>query len=131
MSEESKPSKAKVIVTWVLSGLIALTMLMAGVSKLRGAPEQVEGFAKMGYPIWFLYVTGVMEVVGAILLLIPQTAALGVILLGATMVGAVVSLLKLGDVAHAPIPFVFLVVIGVIGWLRADQFRKLLKLVGK
>lgn len=131
MSEESKPSKAKVIVTWVLSGLVALAMIMAGVGKLRGAPEQVEGFAKMGYPAWFVLVVGLMEVVGGILLLIPQTAALGVILLGATMVGAVVSLLRLGDMAHAPIPFVFLVVIGVIGWLRADSFRKLLKLVGR
>ena len=55
----------------------------------------------MGYPTWFLYVTGVIEVVGAILLLIPKTAVFGVLLLGATM-------------------------IGIIGWLRQDQLRKLL-----
>jgi len=126
MSEVSAPSKGKVIATWILSGLIALVMLMAGVSKLRGAEEQVKGFAAMGYPTWFLYVTGVIEVVGAILLFIPKTAVFGVLLLGATMVGAVISLLKMGDVGHAPIPFVFLVVIGIIGWLRADSFRKLL-----
>lgn len=125
-SEVNVPSKAKVIATWILSGLIALAMIMAGGSKLSGAEEQVKGFAAMGYPVWFLYATGIIEVVGGILLLIPKTAVFGVLLLGATMVGAVVSLLKMGDVAHAPIPFVFLLVIALIGWLRIDSFRKLL-----
>lgn len=126
MSEASGPSKGKVIATWILSGLIALVMLMAGVSKLRGAEDQVKGFVAMGYPAWFLYVAGVIEVAGAILLLIPRTAAFGVLLLGATMLVATLSLLKIGDVAHAPIPLAFLVVIGIIGWLRQDSFRKLL-----
>ena len=126
MSNVSEPSKGKVIATWILSGLVALAMLGAGGSKLAGAEEQVKGFAAMGYPAWFLYVTGVIEVVGAILLLIPKTAVFGVLLLGATMVGATISVLKMGDVAHAPIPFMFLVVIGIIGWLRKDAFLKLL-----
>jgi uncharacterized membrane protein YphA (DoxX/SURF4 family) len=126
MSEASGPSKGKVIATWILSGLVAAMMLFAGGSKLAGAPEQVKGFAAMGFPAWFLYVTGAIEVGGAILLLIPKTAVFGVLLLGATMIGATISVLKMGDVGHAPIPFVFLVVIAIIGWLRADSFRKLL-----
>ena len=126
MSDVKAPSKGKVIATWILSGLIALVMIMAGGSKLSGAEEQVKGFAAMGYPTWFLYLTGVIEVVGGILLLIPRTAVFGVLLLGATMVGAVLSVLKMGDVAHAPIPLVFLLVIALIGWLRIDSFRKLL-----
>lgn len=126
MSNVNAPSKGKVIASWVLSGLIALVMIMAGVSKLKGTEEQVKGFASLGYPTWFLYTTGVIEVVGAILLLIPKTAVFGVLLLGATMVGAVVSLLKIGDVGHAPVPLAFLLVIALIGWLRADSFRKLL-----
>ena len=126
MSNVNQPSKGKVIATWVLSGLIALVMIMAGGSKLAGAEDQVKGFAAMGFPTWFLYVTGLIEVVGAILLLIPRTAVFGVLLLGATMVGAVLSLLKMGDVAHAPIPLAFLLVIALIGWFRIDSFRKLL-----
>ena len=126
MSEASAPSKGKVIATWILSVLIALVMLMAGVSKLKGTEDQIKGFAAMGYPSWFVYVAGVIEIAGAILLLIPKTAAFGVLLLGATMAVATASLLKIGDVGHSPIPFAFLVVIGIIGWLRQDQFRKLL-----
>ena len=126
MSEVSGPSKGKVIATWILSGLIALMMIWAGGMKLSGAEEQVKGFATMGYPVWFMYAIGLIEVVGGILLLIPKTAVFGVLLLGATMVGAVVSLLKMGDVAHAPIPFVFLLLIALVGWLRIDSFRKLL-----
>jgi uncharacterized membrane protein YphA (DoxX/SURF4 family) len=126
MSNVNQPSKGKVIATWVLSGLIALVMIMAGGAKLAGAEDQVKGFAAMGFPTWFMYVTGLIEIVGAVLLLIPRTAAFGVLLLGATMVGAVLSLLKVGDVAHSPIPLVFLLVIALIGWLRIDSFRKLL-----
>jgi uncharacterized membrane protein YphA (DoxX/SURF4 family) len=120
------PSKGKVIATWILSGLIALMMIWAGGMKLTGSEEQIKNFAALGYPAWFLYVTGIIEVVGGILLLIPKTAVFGVLLLGATMVGAVVSLLRIGDMAHAPFPFVFLLVIALIGWLRIDSFRKLL-----
>ena len=63
-------------------------MLGAGASKLTGAEQQVKGFAAMGYPNGFVYVAGVIEVLGAILLLIPKTAVYGVLLLGATMVVA-------------------------------------------
>ncbi|MEO5731475.1 MAG: DoxX family protein [Byssovorax sp.] len=126
MSNVNEPSKGKVIATWVLSGLIALAMIGAGGSKLTGSEEQIKNFAMLGYPAWFLYVTGIIEVVGGILLLIPRTAVFGVLLLGATMVGAVVSLLRIGDVAHAPFPLMFLLVIALIGWLRIDSFRKLL-----
>ena len=126
MSNENVPSKGKVIATWVLSGLIALAMIMAGGTKLPGSDEQIKNFAALGYPAWFLYVTGVIEIVDGILLLIPRTAVFGVLLLGATMVGAVLSLLKVGDVAHSPIPLAFLLVIALIGWLRIDSFRKLL-----
>ena len=126
MSNVNEPSKGKVIAIWILSGLVALMMLFAGGSKLAGAEEQVKGFAAMGFPPWFLYVTGVMEAGGAILLLIPKTAVFGVLVLGATMLGATITVLKMGDFAHAPIPFAFLVMIAVIGWLRKDAFLKLL-----
>lgn len=126
MSTASEPSKGKVIATWILSGLIALAMIAAGASKLMGAEQQVKGFAAMGYPNGFVYVAGVIEILGAILLLIPKTAVYGVILLGITMMVATLSVLKMGDLAHAPIPFVFVVIIGIIGWLRQDQFRKLM-----
>jgi uncharacterized membrane protein YphA (DoxX/SURF4 family) len=126
MSTASEPSKGKVIATWILSGLIALVMIMAGGSKLAAVPEQVKGFAAMGYPSWFIYVAGVIEIGGAILLLIPKTAAFGILLLGATMIVATLSVLKMGDFAHAPIPFVFVVIIGIIAWLRQDKLRALM-----
>ena len=36
MSNASEPSKGKVITTWILSGLIALAMLGAGVRQAHG-----------------------------------------------------------------------------------------------
>jgi putative oxidoreductase len=126
MSNASEPSKGKVIATWVLSGLVAAMMLTAGVPKLMGQEKAVQGFAAMGFPSWFVYLIGVMEVGGAILLLIPKTAVFGVVILGVTMIGAVGTMLKMGNIPGALVPFAFLVAIGIIGWLRQDQFRKLL-----
>jgi uncharacterized membrane protein YphA (DoxX/SURF4 family) len=46
-------------------------------------------FKKIGLGHWFRYFTGGLEVVGAILVLVPRTAGFAATLLGMTMVGAV------------------------------------------
>ena len=49
----------------------------------------VDMFEKIGFGQWFRYVTGSLEVTGAVLLLLPRTAALGGWLLAAVMIGAI------------------------------------------
>jgi putative oxidoreductase len=48
-----------------------------------------ELFGKIGIGQWLRYFTGSLEVVGAVLLLIPKTSAIAAVLLALTMVGAV------------------------------------------
>jgi len=86
---ESRSSKALNITFWILQGLLAAMFLVAGTTKLAGAQMQVAFFEKIGFGQWFRYFTGGLEVIGAILVLIPRTAGVAAILLGMTMVGAV------------------------------------------
>ena len=55
--------KAKAILSWIVAVLLALAFLGAGSAKLTSQPMMVSNFAAWGFPGWFLYVTGAIEVV--------------------------------------------------------------------
>src|ERR1700739_4882964 len=74
---------------WTLQVIIAAAFLAAGSAKLAGVPFMVDLFAQIGLGQWFRVVTGVVEVTGAVALLIPGLASIGALWLGGTMVGAV------------------------------------------
>ena len=99
MSTTTTTSKGKTIALHVVSGLLALAFLAAGGTKLSGAEQMVQNFARMGLPTWFLYVTGAIEVLAAVLILIPKTRAFGAALLVPTMIGAALAHLSAGDPA--------------------------------
>ena len=56
---------------WILQIGAAGMFLMAGFSKLSGDPQMVGLFDAIGLGQWFRYLTGSLEVLGAVLLLIP------------------------------------------------------------
>ena len=109
--------KARLITLWILSGLAALAFLGAGGGKLAGGAAMVEVFNNVGLGQWFRYFTGVLEVAGAIGLLISRYAFYAAILLAIVMVGAIIAhLTVLGTSPVAPV--VLLVLCGTIAWLR-------------
>jgi uncharacterized membrane protein YphA (DoxX/SURF4 family) len=69
--------------------LLTLAFVAAGLAKLTGAAMMVATFDAVGFGQWFRYVTGIIEVGGAILLWLPGLAWVGSGLLVCTMVGAV------------------------------------------
>jgi uncharacterized membrane protein YphA (DoxX/SURF4 family) len=120
-SSAAAPSKKANIFLWILQILAAAMFLMAGGSKLAGAPPMVAMFAKIGIGQWFRYVTGGIEVASAILLLIPRLSALGGFLLACTMIGAIIThVFVVGG--NPGIPIVLLLITAIITWQR----RKLL-----
>lgn len=74
---------------WALQIISAGMFLLAGSLKLTGNPLMVQEFGVIGLGQWFRYLTGAIEVVSAILLLIPSVAAYGAAALAVTMVGAI------------------------------------------
>jgi uncharacterized membrane protein YphA (DoxX/SURF4 family) len=115
----------KTIVLWVLQFGAAAMFLMAGYGKLSGDPQMVGLFQAIGIGQWFRYLTGSIEVVSAILLLIPATAGLGATLLVGTMAGALATHLFLLGGNFAPAAVLF-VVTATVAWARRHEVLRLL-----
>ena len=60
------------IAGWILAALLALLFVPIGSMKLSGISAAVRGFEMIGFGQWFRYVTGILEITGAIGLLIPK-----------------------------------------------------------
>ena len=109
--------KGRLITLWTISGLTALAFIGVGSGKLAGTSEMVELFDKVGLGQWFRYVTGLLEVVGGIGLLIPRYAFHAAVLLAVVMVGAVIAHVTLLGGSPAPAA-VLLFLSGAIAFLR-------------
>jgi uncharacterized membrane protein YphA (DoxX/SURF4 family) len=110
------------VTCWVLQALAAFAFLAAGGSKLAAAPAMVEMFAKLGAGQWFRYLTGALEVIGAVALVVPRAAFYGAVLLAIVMVGAIV--VHLAVLGGSPIPaLVLLLIVGTVAWLRRPTAR--------
>jgi putative oxidoreductase len=110
---------------WILQIGAAGMFLMVGFLKLSGNPQMVGLFDAIGLGQWFRYVTGSLEVLGAILLLIPRLSGLGALLLVGVMLGAVPTHLFI--VGGNPLPaMILLIVTGVVAWGRRERTMNLL-----
>ena len=110
---------------WILQIGAAGMFLMVGFLKLSGDPQMVGLFDAIGLGQWFRYVTGSLEVLGAILLLVPRLSGLGAWLLVGVMLGAVPT--HLFVVGGSPLPaIILLIVTGVISWGRRERTRNIL-----
>jgi uncharacterized membrane protein YphA (DoxX/SURF4 family) len=118
------PSKARTITLWVLRVVVGLAFLAAGGAKLAGAPPMVAVFNTIGVGQWFRVLTGTLEVLGAIALLLPRFTFYGAILLTAVMIGAVAAHLTVLGGNPAP-PATLLVLSGIVAWMSWDK-RKIL-----
>jgi putative oxidoreductase len=96
----SSPTQRRIV--WGLRILLALAFGAAGIAKLSGVPQMVQVFDAIGFGQWFRYVTGVVELGGAVLLLVPATGFLGGLLMAVTMAFAVVTHLVLIGGSPAP-----------------------------
>ena len=106
----------------ILALLLALAFLGAGGSKLAGDAMHVANFDRWGYPSWFMYVTGLIEVVAALLILLPKTRFYGAALLVPTMIGAILTHIVGGDGLDTIIaPLVLLALVGFVAWTERSK----------
>ena len=110
---------------WTVQIALAGMFLLAGSSKLFGAAAMVGLFDAIGIGQWFRYVTGLLEVVGGVLLVIPGKTAFGAVLLACVMAGAVVAHLTVLHTA-ATVPLVLFALTALIAWGRRSQLTGLL-----
>jgi len=69
--------------------LLALIFLASGLAKLASLEFELVAFERWGYPIWFMYLIGAVEVIGGLGLLIQRFSAAAAAALAVMMIGAI------------------------------------------
>ncbi len=124
-SSRVRRSRTRLFALWALQVILAAMFFLAGGSKLAGAPAMVATFDSIGVGQWFRYVTGVIEVVAAVALLVPRFAPLGALLLVPTMLGAMAAHLFIVGGSPA-VPALLLLAALVVLWARRKQLSGVL-----
>ena len=125
----------KRIILFVLCLLTGLMFINAGLNKFfnympapKDMPEKMmkmgTAFAEIG---WVMPLTGTMEIIGGLLLIIPRTRALGAIILVPILTGIVLANI---NVAPSALPIAFALV-AVLLWVIIDNRQKYLSMVKK
>ena len=118
----TSPSLLKTITVWVLRVLLALLFLAAAFFKLSSQPMMVTEFQTIGLGQGFRYVTGTLEVIGALTLLVPRVSVFGGLLLLCVDAGAFVTqaFVLHGDIIHT---IVIGLLIALVVFLQKDKLR--------
>ena len=59
------------VIYWVVTGLLALSAVFAGVNYLSGGQQAVQAFAHLGYPQQLRVLLGIAKLLGGITLIVP------------------------------------------------------------
>lgn len=122
MNSNEKPNKILTYGMYAIMALLTLIMLAAGVTKLLGNEMLAQQFVNFGYPTWFFYLTGIIEIAAAILLWPRQTRQIGGLLILVTMIGALYSNITVGASQF----YIVNSVIGLLGlavaWVNRNAF---------
>ncbi|MET3985275.1 DoxX family protein [Streptomyces sp. PvR034] len=123
----TKSGKAVVRVVWTLRILLALFFALASaLPKLLALPAATTVFDSIGVGHWFMYVTGLVELAGAVALLVRRLAGPAATALIVFLVFAFVTQLTAMHGENAGTPFLFMVPLAVIAWdRRAETFALL------
>lgn len=105
---------------WAFQALLAAFFAFAGINKLLGLQqEMIDNFARMGPGVWFRYLVGVLELIGAGTLVIPRVSTLGALWLACIMVGAVITHIFVQPPMYLAIgPAIGVVILGLIARAR-------------
>ncbi len=112
--------RASLLVAWVLRFIVAVAFFYFGFIHYRD-PGYAAQFVVWGYPAGWHQFTSLIEVIGAVLIIIPTTTLVGVGLLGALLAAAIITLLIHDGGATVLIPLVVLVAVAALGWLRWSE----------
>jgi hypothetical protein len=117
---------------WVMSALVALFLLGASaVPKLLNLDVAQAPMEVVGWPTKYLLLIGVIEVVCAVLYIIPRTALLGAVLMTGLLGAALAANLRVDNPLFSHT--LFSIYLGIFAWvalwLREPKLRDLFPLV--
>lgn len=90
----NKTTKRKTIIAWILAGLVGFIYIGSGTSKIIAGDAIIQMASNFGIPVDTYRWLGVIEIICAILFLIPRTGIIGTLLLSAYMGGGIATHLE-------------------------------------
>lgn len=129
MQSETQAGPVSKTMLWtgrIISALPVLLFVVTGMFGVLKPAAAMQGAAHYGFPDGVLLRVTIVEIVCAILYVIPRTAVLGAILLTGYLGGAVVTHVRVGE------PFFIPIIVGIMVWaglyLRDARLRALIPL---
>ena len=116
--------RVRAVVLWVLQIAVAGAFLLSAMGKFTGAEPAASTFEAVGWGDWFRHLVGVLEVAGAVGLLVPPLAGPAALGLAGLMAGAVVTEAFVSG-GWVVLPLALLVLCLVIAWGRRDSTARL------
>jgi putative oxidoreductase len=111
------------IAIWILRILVAGLFLFAAYMKLSGQQMMIDEFNTVGLGQWFRYFTGLLELAGGILVLIPAWSVIGALIVLVVDIGAFFA-----QVFVIRMDFIHTIVIGAVIllliYLQRDALRR-------
>ncbi|NUR93845.1 MAG: DoxX family protein [Kribbellaceae bacterium] len=116
----ARRSRPATVALWALQVLLAAAFVMAALPKLTGDPAMIDLFDAIGAGQWLRYAIGILELAGAIGLLIPRLCGLAALGLTLLLVGATLTNI---DALHASqaIPLGYLLLAATVAWFRRTR----------
>lgn len=116
--DRGRPARS---VTWILSIVLAIVFLATGIAKLTGASTfYIQAATMRGFPSWIRVVVGLVEIGGAIALLIPRAAVFGAVTLAILMFPAAATQHMSGQGGFW-VPVIVFILLYCVVWLRSPE----------
>src|ERR1700677_836887 len=100
------------ILAWALAAFFTLGAVINVLAPASTAAE----YRRWGYPDWFHFVTGALELATAVLLALTATRLLGAGLGGAVMLAATSTVIVHREYVRAAMPILILVLLAIVAW---------------
>jgi len=95
------------VIYWLLVAAFIIPVYLHGIQKIILQKDKIDLFTKLGYSVNFMRFIGIIEIIGASLLLFPQTRLYSIPIYAILLTGAIYSHLRIKDVVKDTIaPFI-------------------------
>ena len=116
---------ARLIGRWLPAILLVVIFVPQGLAKFHDSSGWARAFRFWGYPDWFRITIGVLELMGALLLIAGRTAAFGAIIIIAIMLGAMATHLIFEGGRHITSEIVPLTLATIVLVIRRKQLQRI------
>lgn len=108
------------IVVWIATTALAIIMLAAGGPKLAGNEALKEPFIDFGWPDPIYFLTGLVEVVAGIALLVRQVRVAACAVIAFVMAGAAITNIGIGSPGVVSFNLILIITCGALAWHYAS-----------